>query len=165
MIQSMASEPNSKQMTCHEKRHDDKHEGFAPKSLPSIPCQRDRRDAQSGPKAGTAGAVRSHFVLKTRPPGTEFLDAETGRKKPSRKSVNASRDQSPESKWPEIPAEEPYLASTRGRVVCGDRMVVCAVICEPVSPVSTLFSLFYPVTDQKSGQFRPVSAHDQRSST
>ena len=27
MIQSMASEPNSKQMTCHENRHDDKHEG------------------------------------------------------------------------------------------------------------------------------------------
>jgi hypothetical protein len=46
-----------------------------------------------------------------------------GAKNSSRKSVNACRDQSPESKWPEIPAEAPYLASIRERVVCGDWMV------------------------------------------
>jgi hypothetical protein len=34
------------------------------------------------------------------------------------------RLQRPKSrKWPEIPAEAPYLASTRERVVCGDWMV------------------------------------------
>src|SRR5258705_12873627 len=31
--------------------------------------------------------------------------------------------QSPGSKWPEIPAEAPFLASTGERVVCGDWMV------------------------------------------
>src|SRR5216684_4290295 len=87
----------------------------------------------SGPKVGIAGAVRSNFALKARLLGTEFLDAETGRQKSSRKSVNACRDQSPGCKWPEIPAEAPYLASTRERVVCGDWMVVCAVTREPVS--------------------------------
>src|SRR6267378_518691 len=87
----------------------------------------------SGPKVGIAGAVRSNFALKARLLGTEFLDAETGRQKSSRKRANASRDQSPGSKWPKIPAEAPYLASTGERVVCGDWMVVCAVICEPVS--------------------------------
>src|SRR5258706_7129355 len=88
----------------------------------------------SGSKVGIAGAVRSNFALKARLPGTEFWDAETGRKKSSRKSVNPCRDQSPGSKRPEIPAEVPYLASTRERVVCGDWMVVFAVRYEPVSP-------------------------------
>src|SRR5258706_12692779 len=87
----------------------------------------------SGSKVGIAGAVRSNFALKARLPGTEFWDAETGRQKSSGKSVNPCRDQSPGSKRPEIPAEAPYLASTREAVVCGDWMVVCAVVCEPVS--------------------------------
>jgi hypothetical protein len=67
--------------------------------------------------------VRSNSALKARLPGTEFLDAETGRQKSSRKSVNACRDQSPRSKWPEMPAETPYLTSCRKRAVCGDWMV------------------------------------------
>ena len=67
--------------------------------------------------------MRHNFALKARLPGTEFWDAETGRQKSSRKSVNPCRDQSPGSKRPEIPAEVPYLASTRERVVCGDWMV------------------------------------------
>ena len=37
-----------------------------------------------------------------------------------------------EAKWPEIPAEAPYLASTAERVVCGDWMVVCVVRYEPL---------------------------------
>src|SRR5712675_2638538 len=77
----------------------------------------------SGPKVGIAGAVRSNFALKAGLLGTEFLDAETGRQKSSRERANARRDQSPGSKWPEIPEEAPYLASTRERVVCGDWMV------------------------------------------
>src|SRR6267378_5045249 len=52
----------------------------------------------SGPKVG-----RSNFAPWLL--GTEFLDAETGRQKSSRKRANACRDQSPGSKWPEIPAE------------------------------------------------------------
>jgi hypothetical protein len=43
----------------------------------------------SGPKVGIAGAVRSNFALKARLPGTEFLDAETGRQKSSRKTVSS----------------------------------------------------------------------------
>src|SRR5258708_29621707 len=73
------------------------------------------------------GAVRSNFALKTRSPGTEFLDAETGRQKSPPKCVNARRDQNPGCEWPEIPAERPYLASYRKRAVCGDWMVVDAV--------------------------------------
>src|SRR6266436_5024332 len=87
----------------------------------------------SGPNVGIAGAVRSNFALKARLPGTEFFDAETGRQKSSRKRAKACSDQSLGSKWPEIPAEAPYLASTAERVVCGDWMVVCVVRYEPVS--------------------------------
>src|ERR1700681_3057524 len=92
----------------------------------------------SGPKVGIAGAVRSNFALKARLLGTEFLDAETGRQKSLRKRANACRDQSPGSKWPEIPAEAPYLASTRERVARGDWVVVCAVRYEPVSDCNSL---------------------------
>src|SRR5258706_10345725 len=65
-----------------------------------------------------------------RPPGTEFLDAETKRQKSSFKRANARRDQNPGTEWPEIPAETRYSASCRKRAVCGDWMVVCAVTCE-----------------------------------
>src|SRR5882672_12160493 len=77
----------------------------------------------SGPKVGIASAVRSNFALKARLLGTESLDAETGRQKSSRKRANACRDQSPGSKCPEIPAEAPYLASTREGVTRGDWVV------------------------------------------
>src|ERR1700680_1492618 len=70
---------------------------------------------------------------QSRPPGTEFLDAETRRQKWSFKRANARRDQNPRIEWPEIPAETPYLASSQKRSVCGDWMVVGAVSCEPVS--------------------------------
>ena len=70
---------------------------------------------------------------RSRPPGTEFLDAETKRQKPSTKGANSGRDQNPRTEWPEIPAETPYSASGRKRSVCEDWMVVCAVKYEPVS--------------------------------
>src|SRR5712675_2138683 len=68
-----------------------------------------------------------------RPPGTEFIDAETARQKSPPKRVSAHRDQNPGNEWPEIPAETRYSASCRKRAVCGDWMVVCAVRYEPVS--------------------------------
>jgi hypothetical protein len=58
-----------------------------------------------------------------RTPGTEFLDAETGRQKWSFKRSNARRDQKPSIEWPEIPAETPYLASSQKRSVCKDWVV------------------------------------------
>ena len=73
--------------------------------------------------AAQRSELQSNFGLKARLLGTEFLDAETGRQKSSRKSPNACRDQSPGNKWPEIPAEAPYLASARERVARGDWVV------------------------------------------
>jgi hypothetical protein len=84
-------------------------------------------------KVGITGAVRSKFALKPRLPGTEFLDAETGRQKSPLKCANARGDQNPGSEWPEIRAETPYSESYRKRAVCEDWMVVCAVRYEPVS--------------------------------
>src|SRR6266404_5286473 len=69
----------------------------------------------------------------TRPPGTEFLDAETGPQISPPKWVSAHRDKNPGNEWSEIPAETPYLALCRKHAVCKDWMVVCAVVCEPVS--------------------------------
>jgi hypothetical protein len=78
-------------------------------------------------------AIAVGLRAQSRLPGTEFLDAETKRQKSPLKCANAYRDQNPGSEWPEIPAETGYLASYRKRAVCKDWMVVCAVICEPVS--------------------------------
>ena len=44
-----------------------------------------------------------------------------------------SRDQNPRNEWPKIPAETPYLALSPTSAVCEGWVVVCAVICEPVS--------------------------------
>jgi hypothetical protein len=78
------------------------------------------------------GAV-SNPNQETWPPGTEFLDAETGRQNWCTNATTARRDQNPRNERPEIPAETPYLASCRNRAVCEDWVVVCAVICKPVS--------------------------------
>ena len=71
--------------------------------------------------------IRSGPCGQGRQPGTEFLDAETGRQKPQPKCANAPRDQNPGIDWPEMPAETPYLTSYRKRAVCGDWMVAVAV--------------------------------------
>src|SRR5260370_28858553 len=55
-----------------------------------------------------------------RPPGTEFLDAETGRQKPPPKWGSAHRDKNPGNEWSEIPAETHYFSSCRKRAVCKD---------------------------------------------
>src|SRR6266436_6134725 len=68
------------------------------------------------------------------PPGTEFLDAETGRKKSPPETANAHRDQEPGMRPAKIPAETAYFRLTTVGAVWEDWMVVCAVICEPVSP-------------------------------
>src|SRR5258708_24903308 len=73
------------------------------------------------------------FRARARPRVTEFLDAETGRQKSPPKWVSGHRDKITGNKGSEIPAETRYLASGRKRSVCEDWMVVCAVVCEPVS--------------------------------
>ena len=65
----------------------------------------------------------AEFPPKPQPPGTEFLDAETGRQKSGFKPADAHRDQNPRFEWPEMLAETPYLASHRNRAVCEDWMV------------------------------------------
>ena len=84
-----------------------------------------------GAKRGitAAGAVR--FRARARPPGTEFLDAETGRQKSPPKQVGAHRDKNPRNEWPKLPVETPCLASCRKRSVCKDWMVVEAVVRNP----------------------------------
>jgi hypothetical protein len=69
--------------------------------------------------ASTALGLRA----QPRSPGTEFLDAKTGRQKPPLKCANACRDQNRGNERPEIPVETPYLASYRNRAVCGDWVV------------------------------------------
>src|SRR5258705_4132691 len=61
----------------------------------------------SGPIVGIAGAVRSNFALKARLLGTEFLDAETGRQKSSRKRANACRDKVREANGRKSPQKRP----------------------------------------------------------
>src|SRR5712675_2430174 len=77
--------------------------------------------------AGIAAAGAAGFCARTRPPGTEFLDAETGPQISPPKWVSAHRDKNPGNEWSEIPAETPYLVSSQNRAVCGDRMVADAV--------------------------------------
>ena len=81
----------------------------------------------AGPRPHLAAACRQRRVpysqamtgAQARPPGTEFLDAETGRQNRPLKCANVGRDQSPGIEWPKIPAETPYLASWRK--TCGLR--------------------------------------------
>src|SRR5258705_10077262 len=114
----------------------------------------------SNAKGRFTGACAVGLDAQGWPPGTEFLDAETGRQKSPPKCVNARRDQNPGCEWPEIPAERPYLASYRKRVVCKDWMVVCAVRYEPVSGGNSL------LTGKLTGNFailgpqEPISLHE-----
>ena len=87
---------------------------------PKIPELPRRKTRNYGCKCG-------RMSCPTRPPGTEFLDAETRRQKSPPKWVSAHRDKNPGNEWPEIPAETPYLALCRKRAVCKDWMVVSAV--------------------------------------
>ena len=84
-------------------------------------------------RVSTEHGLDQEFNSLDATPGTEFLDAETGPQISPPKWVSAHRDKNPGSEWSEIPAETPYLALCRKHAVCKDWMVVCAVICEPVS--------------------------------
>jgi hypothetical protein len=66
---------------------------------------------------------RIDLIPSVRPPGTEFLDAETGRQKSPRKRASVRRDQSPGIEWPKVPAETPCLAPYRKYAVCKGWMV------------------------------------------
>jgi hypothetical protein len=100
-----------------------------------------RNSVSARPKIPNYGSakpgIRLGLPARPRSPGTEFLDAETGRQKPPPKRANASRDENPGSKWPKNPAETPYLASHRKHTVCKGWMVADAVLCEPVSTTNS----------------------------
>jgi hypothetical protein len=124
-------------------------------------CRADQRSLNyRGAKRGITAASAAGFRARARPPGTEFLDAETGRQKSPPKWVSAHRDKNPGNEWSEIPAETPYLASSQNRAVCGDWMVVCAVRYEPVSTCNSL------LTGKLTGNFaflgpqKPISFHE-----
>src|ERR1700682_2156666 len=89
-----------------------------------------RNSCSAGPRARITAAENPEYGFNSArtsfqswPPGTELLDAETGRQKSSAKFVNAFREQNPRNEWSEIPAETRYLASCRKRGVCKDWMV------------------------------------------
>jgi hypothetical protein len=71
--------------------------------------------------------------LKIELPGTEFLDAETGGQKSAAETADVYRDRKSGNDAGEIPAETASLESPTKCAVWEDWMVVCAVICEPVS--------------------------------
>src|SRR5712672_2529332 len=96
-------------------------------------CSAGPRSRISAVQTRNAAATAPGLRAQARPPGTEFLDAETGCQKSPLRRANAHRDKNPGIEYAEIRAETPYLASRRKRVVCKDWMVVCAVVCEPVS--------------------------------
>jgi hypothetical protein len=109
-------------------------------------------------KRGITAASAAGFRAQTGPPGTEFLDAETGPQISPPKWVSAHRDKNPGNEWSEIPAETPYLALCRKRAVCKDWMVVCAVRYEPVSDCNSLIMAVL------QGIFREIRAFAQNRS-
>src|SRR5258705_12902628 len=82
-------------------------------------------------------AVRSNFVAPSPAAGNGIFGCRDRAPKSPLKCANVGRDQNPRSEWPEIPAETHYSESYRKRAVCEDWMVVCTVICEPVSIAGT----------------------------
>ena len=122
-------------------------------------CRADQRSLNyRGAKRGITAASAAGFRARARPPGTEFLDAETGRQKSPPKWVSAHRDKITGNKGSEIPAETRYLASGRKRSVCEDWMVVCAVVCEPVSAAiphwKTAAIRCFPLSLSQNGEFK-----------
>src|SRR5258708_19008357 len=93
--------------------------------LPSLGGRARDLSAPESPrrKRGIAASSAVGFRARARPPGTEFLDAETGRQKSPPKWVSAHRDKITGNKGSEIPADTRYLASGRKRSVCEDWMV------------------------------------------
>jgi hypothetical protein len=60
------------------------------------------------------GCSAVQLCARPRPPGTEFLDAETKRQKSPFRRANDRRDQNPGIEWPEIPAwSNPLVALKR----------------------------------------------------
>jgi len=71
-----------------------------------------RNSCSPGRRSPITVAQKSEFRVQCGPTsrsttaaGTEFLDAETKRQKPSFKRANARRDPNPGTEWPEIPTE------------------------------------------------------------
>jgi len=105
--------------------------GIALERQPRIPNCR-------GSKIGIPAAVAAGVHGRARPPGTEFLDAETAPLNRHSKARPLSETKNPRNEWPETPAKTLYWTSRRKRPVCGDWMVVCAVRYEPVSTPNSL---------------------------
>src|ERR1700704_5603040 len=76
----------------------------------------------SVPKVGIAGAVRPTSRSKPAVGNGIFGCRDRAPKIITKKGERLQRPKSGK-RWPEIPAEAPYLGSTGERVVCGDWMV------------------------------------------
>src|SRR5882762_6035463 len=80
----------------------------APKTVAKM-CERlqrqksEKRVARNARRNAPFSVLSETCGLRRRPPGTEFLDAETGHQKPPLKCTNARRDQKPGIEWRKIP--------------------------------------------------------------
>ena len=99
-----------------------------------------RNNCSARPRSRIPGAKRGRTSRSSPTAGNGIFRCGDRAPKPPLKCANVGRDQSPGIEWPKIPAETPYLASYRKRVVCKGWVVVCAVRCEPVSPDNSLIS-------------------------
>jgi hypothetical protein len=71
-------------------------------------CRADQRSLNyRGAKRGITAASAAGFRARTRPPGTEFLDAETGPQISPPKWVSAHRDKNPEMSRRKSPQKRP----------------------------------------------------------
>src|SRR3981189_3833292 len=83
--------------------------------------------------------------------------------------MNARRAQSPESKWPEIPAKTPYLASYRKLAVCKDWMVGIVghklmthhPVIEPVSITEPGTEIYDAETGAKTPPYRQAETNPE----
>jgi len=77
----------------------------------------------------------------------------------TQETANACRDRNPEIRVAKIPAETASLESTRKSAVWKDWMVVCAVVCEPVSAAiphwKTAAIRCFPLSLVKTGNSNP----------
>ena len=86
------------------------------------------------------------------PPGTEFLDAETGGQNSTRETANVCRDRKGRNNTGGNPRRNGLFGSTWKSAVREDWVVVCAVRYEPVSTRK------FPVNRENTGKFCDSSA-------
>src|SRR4029077_14925496 len=108
-------------------------------------CRADQRSLNyRGAKRGITAASAAGFRARTRPPGTEFLDAETGPQISSPKCVSAHRDKNPEMSGRKSPQKRPIWrrAGNARFARTGLKLVTHHPVIEPVSEIRVRNGIF-----------------------